>query len=1205
MKKTIYLFLVACTMLIGSNAQAAVGSNVVRVVGGDLSLMPAYETAGDKWLDADNHVINTYYDDGMITYLRDVAGWTAVRCRLLVDPSQDSYVATQQDLDYVKKLGKRVKDAGMYFLLDIFYSDTWTDVSQQWIPVSWNYTKSTATATVAAKVKSYTTEVLNTLTAYGAQPDYVQIGNEVSYGMLWDSLSGKSTTNAFYTSGTYSQYSTQITRFATLLTAAAQGVRAATNGSNMKIVLHSERTVNNTYTKNFYTWVEQAGFTDYDVIGLSYYPVWHGTISQLTATLNSLQSSWPSKEIQIVETGYYNTTPTLSSSDYDTSGTWAFTPAGQASFISTLTSTLNSYTNVTGLYYFQPDECGNGANSGGTNQVMDAWDNRGFWECTWKSGSHTLNSEAALMNMKNFNHTALGETPGGDDEEYTITDISDQFTNLDFEDCTYDSDGGYYSDCPGWTINYDLGWPSDSSPWPKAADEWHSSLCNGVLVQAWNGASNALAAGNIISQTLADLPAGTYTITAVVHTDYDGVYLFANDESTLVSSTSDWGTAYKVTVETELTTAGTLTIGLKFPSAVSTSSAINLYFDNFTVTQKIITSGGGGQSGEGSTTIIYEEDDTNTSADWVAMNSNCTVARATSPTSGSTRSTSVKNSKTSQTGAYLPFANATALEDGQTWTLEADIYLPYTSSTQSSGVSEYFQLYGSTQTSTPSNYIADANALFSLYSSSVKSSTSNTFSAKVGSTTLSSSLGLTPNTWYHVKVAGTSTSVDTVQVTTGTTSVINYVTSTTTAAGYPTGLVAYLPRCKNGGTATAYFDNEVLTYFTPAAGEVTVTDISNQFTNLDFEDCTYNSTDGYYSDCPGWTINYDQGWDAESAPWPKAVNEWHSSLCDGVLVQAWNAGGNVLSAGNIIYQSLSNLPAGKYTVTAAVHTDYDGVYLFANDDATKVTSTSTWGTAYTTSVETTLESRGTLTIGLKFPSAVSTSSEINLYIDNFTVTQTLTGEPEEEPDSLYWHEGIKYVYRQDGTAYVAGYFGDDLPDGGIELLSEFTVDNVTYYPSWVAEWAMENFPLSWITIPESVSTISEGAFYKSALTDVTFYGQYVEICDYAFTGWDDTLENLGSKGTPLNSVTFYAEDLSNVSISGNAFNTSDVANATLWVVKGLQTEAPFSSLGFRHVYPMGTITAGDVATLIQHILNGGSGGLTNINDLIDLIFGNE
>ena len=77
-----------------------------KVAGGDLSLVPAYEQAGDVWLDADGHEINTHYSDGMLTYLKEVAGWNSIRVRLLVDPTTDGKLATCQDLEYVKKLGK-------------------------------------------------------------------------------------------------------------------------------------------------------------------------------------------------------------------------------------------------------------------------------------------------------------------------------------------------------------------------------------------------------------------------------------------------------------------------------------------------------------------------------------------------------------------------------------------------------------------------------------------------------------------------------------------------------------------------------------------------------------------------------------------------------------------------------------------------------------------------------------------------------------------------------------------------------------------------------------------------------------------------------------------------------------------------------------------------------------------------------------------
>ena len=541
----------------------ALTANAQKYVGGDLSLVPAYETAGDQWLDADGNVINTKYSDGMITFMHDVAGWNSVRVRLLADPSQDDMVATCQDLNYVKKLGKRIKDAGMNFLLDIFYSDTWTDVSQQWIPAAWGYDKSTATATLAAKVKSYTTEVLNELVTYGATPDFIQIGNEVSYGMLWDNASGKNKgTNFFSTSGSYSTYSNQITRFATLLKAAAEGVRES-KCSKAKIVLHCERTASAIQCKNFYTWVEQAGFTDYDIIGLSYYPLWHQTLTELNATLNTLQTNFPSKEIHIVESGYHNTSITVKTGELDTSSTWAYTPEGQAKFLKDLIATLQKYDHVTGLYYWQPEECGNGADESGNNRVMDSWDKRGFWELTWKSAKHTLISNDALMTMKTFLSSS--------DDDTQQTDVTDQFSNMDFEN----------GNDTGWTINYD-GW--SDGPWPMKND-WYSAMANGYALKGWAEHANNLSAGNIIYQSKENMPAGTYTISAVIHTDYDGIYLFANDDTELATVNSEWGTANIISVTTTLATTGKLTFGLKIVTKPTSTAEVNLYADNFKISK--------------------------------------------------------------------------------------------------------------------------------------------------------------------------------------------------------------------------------------------------------------------------------------------------------------------------------------------------------------------------------------------------------------------------------------------------------------------------------------------------------------------------------------------------------------------------------------------------------------------------------------------
>ena len=550
------------TLLISLLTTVAVSSQAqtTKLVGGDLSLVPAYEAAGDVWLDADGNSINN-----MITYVRDVAKWNSVRVRLLVDPSQDAVPATCQDIEYVKKLGKRIKDAGMTFLLDIFYSDTWTDVSQQWIPTSWNMNRNTATETIAAKVKSYTTEAINALTAYGAKPDYVQIGNEVSYGMLWDNLTDKNKNTWFFNNSSgYTAQQTKIDRFAAILKAAAEGVRAS-NASTAKIILHNERTSNSDQVVNFYTWVNQAGFTDYDIIGLSYYPKWHGYLSNLKTVLTNLKNAFQGKKVQIVETGYHHTTPySFASSDFDTSSIWAYSPAGQAAFLADLIEALNGFDNVDGLYYWQPEECGNGADDSGTNRVMNDWDNRGFWHISWKTGSHALDSKDALMTLMTF----IGETP--DESGSEGTEVTD-FENLDFENGESNI---------VWTLVY-TGW--GDGPWPKTGER--SSMVTGYAAQAWTSSASSLSAGNIIYQSKDNMPAGTYTVKAVVHSDYDGIYLFANDDKTLVSANSNWKTAEEVSVQTTLNEPGTLTIGLTLPTKPTSTSEVNLYADNFKVTR--------------------------------------------------------------------------------------------------------------------------------------------------------------------------------------------------------------------------------------------------------------------------------------------------------------------------------------------------------------------------------------------------------------------------------------------------------------------------------------------------------------------------------------------------------------------------------------------------------------------------------------------
>lgn len=347
-----------------------------RFVGGDLSLLPEYERFNTPYKDQSGTTI-----PDLLIYLRDVCHWNAVRVRLFVDPVITNADGTKQgeiqDLAYVKALGKRIKDAGMTFMLDFHYSDTWADPVKQYIPRNW---QSLTEEQLLDTVYGYTKMCLDTLVAAGATPDFVQIGNEISYGMLWRGTP-KSTTDAVhaYNDDTYNSELAQWQRFAGFLKNGARAVREVC--PDAQVIIHIERTANTTMCVNFYRYLALQE-VDYDIIGLSYYPFWHGWLDvELHNTLTALSNSFPTKPIQLVETAYYNAYWTPAAKDYDTRTKWAVSPAGQDAFLHDLIQKIDQYPNVNGLYYWFPEENGNGGPSWNANTIVIAsWINRGLFD---------------------------------------------------------------------------------------------------------------------------------------------------------------------------------------------------------------------------------------------------------------------------------------------------------------------------------------------------------------------------------------------------------------------------------------------------------------------------------------------------------------------------------------------------------------------------------------------------------------------------------------------------------------------------------------------------------------------------------------------------------------------------------------------------------------------------------------------------------
>ena len=350
--RKIYLLFV-CVML---TSIAGISAN--KYIGGDISLLTKYEERGAIYYNENGSRITN-----MLSYLKST-GMNAMRVRLFVDPSQasaeDQGEGVCQDLPYVLALGQRIKAAGFNLLLDIHYSDTWTDPGQHSTPSSW-----TVTSALADSVYSYTRRVLNAMIAAGATPDFIQVGNEVTYGMLWP-------TGHCYPSGANYGNGT----FATFANYLKQGIKACREVCPAaQIVVHTEMSRVTNVTSFYQT---LRGYTtDFDIIGLSYYPYWHGDLSVLDGLLTTLESTYPTKKIQIVETGYPHAYYP-SGATYDLQSVWPATEAGQKAFTQQLVATLNAHSSVNGLYWWFPEANEYGINY--TNCVTTQWYNCGWWD---------------------------------------------------------------------------------------------------------------------------------------------------------------------------------------------------------------------------------------------------------------------------------------------------------------------------------------------------------------------------------------------------------------------------------------------------------------------------------------------------------------------------------------------------------------------------------------------------------------------------------------------------------------------------------------------------------------------------------------------------------------------------------------------------------------------------------------------------------
>lgn len=326
------------TLVVALAAATASGAFAeVRYAGGDISLLPEYENAGATYK---THTGQPIAD--LLPWLRS-EGMNAMRVRLFVNPQDYNGVDKDpnacQDLDYIIPLCRRIKDAGFDLLLDFHYSDTWADPVAQWTPGAWSNLSSEQ---LKIKIYEYTKESLLKLKENGVTPDFIQPGNEISFGMLW----GPYGTPQSDLDKVNISYNDDWGRLCDLLKQAVKGCKEIC--PDAKIVLHTERVADTSALTNFYNHMRDAE-VDYDIIGLSYYPYFHGKLSKLGYALSSLERLYPDKKIMIVETGYsykWEVPGTSESVDYP------YTDAGQNQFAEELVELLLRHESVDGLFWW-------------------------------------------------------------------------------------------------------------------------------------------------------------------------------------------------------------------------------------------------------------------------------------------------------------------------------------------------------------------------------------------------------------------------------------------------------------------------------------------------------------------------------------------------------------------------------------------------------------------------------------------------------------------------------------------------------------------------------------------------------------------------------------------------------------------------------------------------------------------------------------
>ena len=241
------------------------------IAGADVSFMRQMESGGVAFKDVG-------VAEPGLRILKD-HGYNWVRLRVMVDP-----ISLPNTVAYTIASAKDAKALGFKVLLDFHYSDDWADPQHQTMPQAW---VSLSHAELEKAVFEYTRDTIAAFRKQGAMPDMVQIGNEITAGMMWPD--GRLPANW--------------QNFADLLLAGIHGVdKGRGRAKRPAIMIHIDKGGNQATTKWFLDNLEKY-HVPYDVLGQSYYPWWQGSLDELKGNLAFVAQTYH-KDVVVVETAY-------------------------------------------------------------------------------------------------------------------------------------------------------------------------------------------------------------------------------------------------------------------------------------------------------------------------------------------------------------------------------------------------------------------------------------------------------------------------------------------------------------------------------------------------------------------------------------------------------------------------------------------------------------------------------------------------------------------------------------------------------------------------------------------------------------------------------------------------------------------------------------------------------------------------------------